>query len=140
MAASGWQRISNIFGGRDTQSTQQWFLKVAKTLPNTHYERKEMSNPHQEQPGMGVCYWEEESQRKSPKGPDFKGFVVLEMDYKAGEKLKLALWQKPTSRGYNLLAVKEDNWLKKKKLEEGRPQEVKPGYAKRRDDSEDVPF
>ena len=98
-----------------------------------------MANPHQEQPGMGVCYWEEESQRKSPKGPDFKGFVVLEMDYKAGEKLKLALWQKPTSRGYNLLAVKEDNWLKKKKLEEGRPTEVAPRYTQRRDDN-DIPF
>ena len=109
-------------------------------MPNTHYERKEMaSNPHQEQPGMGVCYWEEESQRKSPKGPDFKGFVVLEMDYKAGEKLKLALWQKPTSRGYNLLAVKEDNWLKKKKLEEGRPTEVQPKYSIRKDDN-DIPF
>ena len=89
---------------------------------------------------MGVCYWEEESQRKSPKGPDYKGFVVLEMDYKAGEKLKLAIWQKPTSRGYPLLAVKEDNWLKKKKLEEGRPTEVKPAYAKYKDDDNSIPF
>ena len=139
MAASGLRPISNILGGRDTQSTQQWFLKTAKSLPNTHYEREKMANPHQEQPGMGVCYWEEESQRKSPKGPDYKGFVVLEMDYKAGEKLKLALWQKPTSRGYNLLAVKEDNWLKKKKLEEGRPVEVTPRYNVRKDDN-DIPF
>ena len=140
MAAFGWRHISNISGGRDTQSQLKWFLKVAKTLPNTHYERKIMaSNPHQEQPGMGVCYWEDESQRKSPKGPDFKGFVTLEMDYKAGEKLRLALWQKPTSRGYNLLAVKEDNWLKKKKMEEGRPTEVEPRYSIRKDDNE-IPF
>jgi len=39
-------------------------------------------------PGSGVAYWEEE--KKSDKGPDYKGFIVLEMDYKAGEKLKFA--------------------------------------------------
>jgi hypothetical protein len=98
-----------------------------------------MSNLHNERPGKGVMYWEEEASRKSDKSPDFKGFLVLEMDYKAGEKLKLALWQKPTSRGYNLLAVKEDNWLKKKKLEEGRPTEVEPKYSIRKDDN-DIPF
>jgi hypothetical protein len=38
-----------------------------------------------------------------------------------------------------LLAVKEDNWLKKKKLEEGRPTEVTPRYSVRKDDN-DIPF
>lgn len=103
-----------------------------------------MSNPHQERPGSGVMYWEDEAERKSPKGPDYKGFVVLEMDYKAGEKLKLAAWQKPTSRGHNLLALKEDNWSKKKKLEERQDKEVSPGYERkvsyRRADDDDVPF
>ena len=118
-------------------------MKAARSSPSTHLSqgRTEMStgNAHKEMPGSGVMYWEEEEMRKSPKGPDYKGFVVLEMDYKAGEKLKLALWQKPTSRGYNLLAVKEDNWLKKKKLEEGRPTEVAPRYSVRKDDN-DIPF
>jgi len=50
------------------------------------------------------------------------------MDYKAGEKLKLAAWQKPTSRGYNLLSLSEDNWSKKKKMEEREDKEVTPTY------------
>ena len=97
-----------------------------------------MSNLHNERPGKGVMYWEEESQRKNDKAPDFKGFLVLEMDYKAGEKLKLAAWQKPTSRGYNLLSITEDNWSKKQRETD---KEVTPGYArKQRDDDMDVPF
>jgi len=85
-------------------------------------------NVHNEKPGKGVMYWEEEEQRKGDKAPDFKGFIVLEMDYKAGEKLKLAAWQKPTSRGYNLLSLSEDNWSKKKKMEERGDKEVQPTY------------
>ena len=103
----------------------------------------EMSNQHRELPGKGVMYWEEEDKRKSPKAPDFKGFIVLEMDYKAGEKLKLSAWQKPTSRGYNLLSLTEDNWSKKQKE---TPKEVTPGYAKKSDfayrpkGEDDIPF
>ena len=83
--------------------------------------------------------------RKSPKGPDFKGFIVLECDYKAGEKLKIAAWQKPTSRGNSLLALKEDNWSKKKREEERQDKEIAPSYARKsagrfgEDDSE-IPF
>jgi hypothetical protein len=78
--------------------------------------------------------------RKSPKGPDVKGFIVLECDYKAGEKLKIAAWQKPTSRGNSLLALKEDNWSKKKREEERADKEVTPSYARRPSRDEDVPF
>ena len=94
-------------------------------------------------PGSGVMYWEDEEMRKSPKGPDFKGFIVLEMDYKAGEKLKIAAWQKPTSRGNSLLALKEDNWSKKKREEEMKDKEVPSRYSRRpsnRDDDETIPF
>ena len=95
-------------------------------------------------PGSGVMYWEDEEMRKSPKGPDFKGFLVLEMDYKAGEKLKIAAWQKPTSRGNSLLALKEDNWSKKKREEEMKDKEVPSRYTprptRRRDDDESIPF
>ena len=140
MEVSGWQHISKLCENKDTQSLQQWLERVGKSLPVTTYERKEMANnPHKEIPGSGVMYWEDESMRKSEKSPDFKGFLVLEMDYRAGEKLKIAAWQKPTSRGTNLLSLKEDNYFKKKNLEEGRPTEVRPAYAKRRDD-DDVPF
>jgi len=100
------------------------------------------NNAHKEMPGSGVMYWEEEEMRKSPKGPDFKGFIVLECDYKAGEKLKIAAWQKPTSRGHNLLALKEDNWSKKKREEEMQDKEVPSNYARKtsRSQDDDVPF
>ena len=100
-----------------------------------------MSNLHNERPGKGVMYWEEEAQRKSPTAPDFKGFILLEMDYKAGEKLKLAAWKKPTSRGYELLSLSEDNWSKKQRQTD---KEVTPAYAKvthkKFEDDSDVPF
>jgi hypothetical protein len=102
-----------------------------------------MSNQHREMPGSGVAYWEEE--KKSDKGPDYKGFIVLEMDYKAGEKLKFAVWQRPTSKGTTLLSFKEDNWTKRKKAEErNEVVEVVPAYRKHtqpsRVDDDDVPF
>ena len=100
-----------------------------------------MSNLHNERPGKGVMYWEEEAQRKNDKAPDFKGFLVLEMDYKAGEKLKLAAWKKPTSRGYELISLSEDNWSKKQREQH---KEVEPAYNKvvhkRYDDDNEIPF
>lgn len=142
---SGLQHISKVFVRTDTESLRTWLIKTARSTQGTHStERTYMTNnPHKELPGSGVMYWEEEEMRKSPKGPDFKGFIVLEMDYKAGEKLKIAAWQKPTSRGFNLLALKEDNWSKKKREEERADKEVAPSYARKsygRNDSDDVPF
>ena len=113
----------------------------------TYKENQSMSNQHNEKPGKGVMYWEEEDKRKSDKHPDYKGFVILEMDYKAGEKLKLSAWKRNTSRGYDLIALSEDNWAKKQKM---TPQEDQSGYMRRekkdyayrpkRSDDEDVPF
>ena len=109
-----------------------------------------MSNQHKEMPGSGVAYWEEE--KKSDKGPDYKGFIVLEMDYKAGEKLKFAVWQRNTSKGTTLLSFKEDNWTKRKRMEEklehrAEVVEVVPAYRKPRvdprvrdDDDSEIPF
>jgi len=103
-----------------------------------------MSNQHREMPGSGVAYWEEE--KKSEKGPDYKGFIVLEMDYKAGEKLKFAVWKRPTSKGTTLLSFKEDNWTKRKKAEErNEVVEVVPAYRKHTqnkpfDDDSEIPF
>ena len=103
-----------------------------------------MSNQLREMPGSGVAYWEEE--KKSEKGPDYKGFIVLEMDYKAGEKLKFAVWQRPTSKGTTLLSFKEDNWTKRKKAEErNEVVEVVPAYRKHTqskpiDDDLEIPF
>ena len=83
-----------------------------------------MANDHREEPGKGVAFWE--SVKKSEKGPDYKGFVNLEMDYRAGEKLKLAFWLKNTSNGYTLLSIKEDNYSKKMEAQKDEPKEVKP--------------
>ena len=118
--------------------------RLIARLSGSYKENKVSSNAHKEMPGSGVAYWEDE--KKSEKGPDYKGFVVLEMDYKAGEKLKMAFWQRSTARGTTLLAIKEDNWLKRKKMEENAPVEVQPAYRramppKRQDDDDsDVPF
>ena len=98
-----------------------------------------MANPHNERPGKGVMYFEENKEHE--KGPDFKGFIVLEMDYKAGEKLKLAAWMKPTSRGTNLISLSEDNFTKKKRAEHQPDKEIQPSYVKhQRFNDDDVPF
>ena len=75
---------------------------------------------------------------------DYKGFIVLEMDYKAGEKLKLSAWLRPTSRGNNLISLSEDNWSKKQRQ---TPQEDRTGYQrnseyayKRPGDKDEIPF
>lgn len=83
-----------------------------------------MANEHKEMPGSGVAFWE--NVKKSEKGPDYKGFVTLEMDYKAGEKLKMAFWLKNTSNGNTLLAIKEDNYSKRMELQKDQPREVQP--------------
>ena len=143
MGASDLQHILNFCVGRDTISLQRWLKKVGESMPVITYEREKMSNLHKEMPGKGVMYWEHEENRKSPSAPDFKGFVVLEMDYKAGEKLKLAAWKKPTSIGVDLLSLSEDNWSKKQRE---TPREVEPSYAKKskfvydKDDDNTIPF
>jgi hypothetical protein len=105
------------------------------------------TNPHKERPGFGVMFWEDMKDRKTPQAPDFKGFLVLEMDYKAGEKLKIAAWKKPTSRGTDLLSLKEDNWTKRQNEQRNAPREVTRGYQNKSsstgrvvDDDNEVPF
>lgn len=98
---------------------------------------------HVEKPGKGVLFYEEPQKRKHEKSPDYKGFIVLEMDYKAGDKVMLSAWEKPTSRGYSLFSLSEDNWAKKQKEQ---PREVATGYQKNKPDfayrskNDDVPF
>lgn len=106
---------------------------------------------HVEKPGKGVLF--SEQTKKHPQAPDLKGFIVLELDYKAGEKLSLSGWMKSTQFG-PLVSLSEDNYSKKKRAENdaGRVQdfnvgrEVKPAYAqaprtsKFVDDDSDVPF
>ena len=63
---------------------------------------------------------------------------------KIPERINFGLWQKETKQGTTMFSVREDNWLKKKKLEEQQPREVTPGYAKNKvkysDDDNSIPF
>jgi hypothetical protein len=146
---SGLQPISKSLEKKDIQSLQKWLERAGKSTPNTNiYQEKKMaSNPNYlDKPGYGTLFYVAPENKKHPQGPDFTGHLVLDMDYKAGERINFGLWQKETKQGTTMFSVREDNWLKKKKLEEQQPREVTPGYAKKpntfnrsRDDN-DVPF
>ena len=146
MAPFALRHISSICVGRDIPSIQKWLVNTAKSLPAITTERNDMNNgnPHREMPGSGVMFWEDESQRRSDKAPDYKGFIILKHDYAAGEKLKLAAWAKTTSRNTTLLSLKEDDFLKMKQIEENAPREVTSRTnttgPRRRNNDEDIPF
>ena len=73
----------------------------------------------EDKPGYGTAFWEPEEKRVKKDGspnqyhPDYKGYVFLEMDYKAGDKLKIDIWEKQTRHGTTMLSLKEDNFTKK---------------------------
>lgn len=100
-----------------------------------------MKSSHVERPGSGVLFWEPEEQRKSEKSPHYKGFLLLDRSYNAGEKLKMAAWLRETSRGTTLISVVEDTGYKDYKddrrtveseriAKKNEPKEVKSGYAR----------
>lgn len=108
---------------------------------------------HIARPGTGVLFWEPEDERKSEKSPDYKGHLLLDRDYKKGEKVKISAWRKQTSRGTDLISLSEDtgykDWKDGKAAEreqvKNTPVEVKRGYAapKQRqqgDYDDEVPF
>jgi len=89
-----------------------------------------MAVQHEQKPGTGVAYYDPPEKRKSEKAPDYTGFITLEMDYKAGDKLKFGIWEKQTSSGYTLLSLREDNWSKRQNMmkeeERDTPREIQP--------------
>ncbi len=93
-----------------------------------------MSSKYQEKAGYGTAFWEDDEKRvkkdgsPNPYHPDFRGFLILDMDYKAGDKLKIDMWQKQTSRGTTMLSIKEDNFTRKLKM---TPQEDRAGYQRK---------
>jgi hypothetical protein len=120
----GLQHISKSLDDKDIESLRKMLVRVGRSMPDTtiNHERKAMSE-HKEMPGKGVMFWEPMEKRKSPKGPDYKGYIVLEMDYKAGDKLKISAWEKKTQYGV-LYSLSEDNWSRKQKE---TPREVESG-------------
>jgi hypothetical protein len=89
---------------------------------------------HIEKPGTGVLYWEPEEKRTGERSPHYKGFLLLDRDYKAGEKVKIAAWSYNTSRGTTLLSLKEDtaskDWRANQTAMENAPKEDTSGYQK----------
>ena len=137
-AASGLQHISKLLGDRDIPSLQRWLKRVGESLPVITTSESQQMNEHKERPGKGVMYQVDE--KETPKHPDFTGFLVLEMDYKAGEKVKMAAWMKPTSRGNHLLSLSEDNFTKRLKEQGKVDKEVQPAYVRHRRADDDIPF
>ena len=138
---SGLQPISKSLEKKDIPSLQKWLERAGKSTPNTNiYQEKKMAS----NPNYGTLFYVAPENKKHPQGPDFTGHLVLDMDYKAGERINFGLWQKETKQGTTMFSVREDNWLKKKKLEEQQPREVTPGYAKNKvkysDDDNSIPF
>jgi hypothetical protein len=99
-----------------------------------------MSGTYGDQPGKGVLFSEE---KRGEKSPDFKGKLILDRDYKAGEEVKMAGWQKSSRRG-PLISLSIDSWKPDPnwkpdpdKVKE-RENTYRPGGSTRFDD--DVPF
>ena len=145
---SGLQPISKSLEKKDIPSLQKWLEKAGKSTPNTNiYQEKKMASNsnYPDKPGYGTLFFVAPEDKKHPQGPDFTGHLVLDMDYKAGERLNFGLWSKQTKMGTTMFSAREDNWLKKKKLEEQQPREVTPGYAKPKKasygrDENEIPF
>lgn len=45
-------------------------------------------------PRPGDCTIYKEKDKKNDKAPDWKGYLILPEDFKAGDKLELSLWAK----------------------------------------------
>ena len=99
-----------------------------------------MSGTYGDQPGKGVLFSEE---KRGEKSPDFKGKLILDRDYRAGEEVKMAGWQKSSRRG-PLISLSIDSWKPDPnwkpdpdKVKE-RENTYRPGGSTRFDD--DLPF
>lgn len=137
------QHISKSLDAKDIESLQRMLVRVGRSLQDTtiNHERKSMSE-HKEMPGKGVLFYEPVEKRKNPKSPDYAGYILLEMDYKAGDKLKISAWERKTPYG-TMYSLSENNWSRKQRE---TPREVQSGYQKQKTDyafrarEDDVPF
>lgn len=106
------------------------------------------------QPGTGRMFYTPKHLRKSEMQPDFDGYLVLNNDYKAGEKLKLGAYEKKAQNGNTYFVLREDQWAKQRQKDPAPPRgdtEVKvtynapaprnpSAYKKGKEWDEDVPF
>lgn len=93
-----------------------------------------------DKPGYGNMWMNKD--KKSEHAPDFVGTIMLEIDYKAGSLVKIGMWRKKTKHGDTFFSLREDNFIEKKKRENRvtEDREVKPAYAVRNNDDDDVPW
>lgn len=103
-------------------------------------------------PGTGRMFFVPHDQRKSDKQPDFDGYLILNNDYKAGEKLKIGAYEKTAKNGNKYFVLREDDWAKRRQGQPAPPRgdtEVPINYNAPRHPSaykrgkqwdEDVPF
>ena len=83
------------------------------------------------QPGTGRMFFTPPHARKSDKQPDFDGYLVLNNDYKAGEKLKLGAYEKKAQNGNTYFVLREDQYAKTRQKAAPEPRgdtEVKVTY------------
>jgi hypothetical protein len=73
-------------------------------------------------PGTGSISARGEKQHE--KSPDYKGEIVLDQDYKAGETLKLNGWMNQYSWGTRI-GLRIDNWKPDPNYKKGEPREVR---------------
>lgn len=66
-----------------------------------------MSNSFQHKPGTGSI--SARGDKKTDKAPDYKGELVLDQDYKAGETIKLNGWINQYNWGTRV-GLRIDNW------------------------------
>ena len=50
-------------------------------------------------------------EKVNPAGPDWKGDLRLERDYKKGELVKISAWTKPNPKG-TIISLRENNYTK----------------------------
>jgi hypothetical protein len=81
------------------------------------------------EPGKGTLRIDK--YKKHPQGPDLKGTLVLDQDYKAGDEIKLSAWN--NLEKWESISVKVNNWKPDGQQQQAYPRPVS------RDDNE-VPF
>lgn len=102
-----------------------------------------MSDSKWDKPGRGTAFqtrgWQPGSNR-----PQFTGYVVLQEEYKPGDKIYLAAWLRNASNGNPMLSLSEDLQARQynNKPKQTEDVEVKPAWASKAAtfSDDDVPF
>lgn len=76
------------------------------------------------------------TKKKSEKSPHFTGKLVIKRDYKAGETIQIAAWERPTSNGM-LITLSEDTYRFDQQQQQAQQY---PKEVNRSEFDDDVPF